>query len=644
MTSMQPLEPAETRSQQWRVIVAVVLIGVATLIAYAPALHGDFVWDDDAFVRHEARDGVKDLRRVWLDAGRSRQNYWVAYSAFWLEYQLWGAQPFGYHLVNVVGHACNAILVAIALSRLRVPGAWLAAAIFALHPFEVESVAWVSELKNVLSGFFYLLALLAYLRFADMSEEISAHPTRWRSYFWALGLFLCALLSKTVTSTLPAVLLLLLWWKRGRVSWRDAVPLLPFFALGAALGWMTIWLERNVVGARGHEFGFSLVERCLIAGRALWFYPSKLLWPHNLTFIYPRWQIDAHVWWQYLYPATAVVVVRALWAMRRRIGRGPLVATLFYAGTLVPALGFFDVYPFRFSFVADHFAYLASLGPIVLIAAVATALARRFEASTVLSSLAAGALLALLGGLTWQQTHIYADPMTLWHDTLAKNPGCWMAHNNLGPLLEKQGRFDEAETHYTEALRLKPDSFEGYTNLGNALSAQGKTEDAIAQYTAALQIEPLCVEAHSNLGIALVRLGRLDEAMAHYVEALRLDPRHAETHNNLATMLARQGKTGEAIAHLNTAVQIKPEYAQAHYNLATLLVGDGQPDAARAHFTAALQLKPDYAAAHNNLGLLLLEHGERAAAIRHFSEAVRLKPDFSEAQQNLQTALAEPPG
>ncbi len=322
-------------------------------------------------------------------------------------------------------------MVALVLRRLAIPGAYLAAAIFALHPVQVESVAWITEQKNTLSAVFYLGAMLLYLRF----DQTRKTP----SYCWALGLFVLGLLSKTVAATLPAALLVIFWWQRGWLSWRrDIWPLLPFFVLGVAAGQLTAWVERMMIELGGAQVELTMVERCLIAGRAIWFYLGKLLWPAELIFIYPRWQVSSVVWWQYLFPATALLLLASAWGVRRR-WRGPLAGLLFFVGTLFPALGFYNLFPFLFSFVADHFQYLASLGMITLASAGIVLLLDRWR----LSSRPAGYLLCLmllaaLATLTWRQSQMYGDIETLYGKTIAENPDCWLAHNNLGNVLQSR--------------------------------------------------------------------------------------------------------------------------------------------------------------------------------------------------------------
>ena len=325
-------------------------------------MQGGFIWDDNDHVTHNtAVQNPSGPADIWRRLGSTPQYYPLVFTSFWIEHALWGLNPFGYHLNNVLLHLLNAFLLWRVLLRLSIPAPWLAAAVFALHPLQVESAAWITERKNILSAVFYLGALLAYLRFAQIGPPARSAAAGWRCYALALLLFVAALLSKTVTCSLPAVILLLLWWKRGRVSWRAFVPLLPMLAIGVGMGLMTVWIEKSHIGATGSEWDLSWIERTLIAGRALWFYLGKLVWPADLMFWYPRWRIDVGEWQQFIYPAAFAGLTAALWISRRRIGRAPIVSLLIFSGTLMPALGFFDVYPMRFSFVADHFQYLAWL-------------------------------------------------------------------------------------------------------------------------------------------------------------------------------------------------------------------------------------------------------------------------------------------
>jgi Flp pilus assembly protein TadD len=616
------------------------------------------VWDDDAHLTSVGLRSLSGLWRIWFDVGATQQHYPLAHSAFWLMHRLWGDTTLGYHLVNITLHASSAFLFGLILRRLGVPGAWLAALIFAIHPVEVESVAWMTELKNTLSGACYLGAALAYLRFDDDRRRV------W--YGLAMGLFVLALLSKTVTATLPAALLVVFWWQRGALRMReDVTPLLPFVALGAASGLFTAWVERTYIGAEGASFDFSVVERALIAGRALWFYLGKLVWPANLVFVYPRWDIDAHAWWQYLYPAGFVALVAGVWLVRGR-SRAPLAALLLFAGTLFPALGFFNVYPFVFSFVADHFQYLAGLPIIALLAAGLTLGARvvveRRQAAVAswARPMAAALLIASPAMvLTWRESGQYVDGETLYRSTISRNPSCWMAYSNLGRLIQERGGptpdprvLEQASAEYREALRLKPDFSQAHNNLASTLLDLGRFDEADAEYREALRLKPDDPEVRTNLGLVSQRrgndlqsTGRLDEAMAAYREALRLNPSDSEAHHNLGTALARLGRLEEAAGEYEATIRINPGSAKARRNLGVALLRMGRFDSAIAHLADALRLEPgpaaahDLASAHNEFGVALAQQNRFREAASEFTEAVRVAPDFAEARDNLARAL-----
>ena len=614
------------------------MIFVALLLAYLPAiLKGGFIWDDDAFVTgNSLLKSMEGLRKIWFELGATTQYYPLTYSSLWLDYHLWQLRPSGYHTVNVLLHGLNVILLFKILRRLEVPGAWLAAAVFALHPVEVESVAWIAERKNVLSGACCLGAALAYLNF-DRDRQ-------WRFYAGALVLFILGLLAKTVIATLPAALLVVFWWKRGRLSWRrDVLPLLPFFAGGIACGLFTAWMERRFVGAEGSEFDFSVVERCLIAGRVFWFYLGKLFWPANLIFIYPRWNVSAVVWWQYVFPAAAMLLLAGLWRLRRR-SRGPLAALLFFAGMLFPALGFFNVYPFRYSFVADHFQYLAGIGPIALAAAgAAMASGALVKRNSLWQLLPGGALLAALGILTWRQCGMYVDIETLWRTTLERNSDSFMAHLNLGIVLAQRGQENEAIAQFQQTLEIKPGYAKAHNDLGLALLQRRSVDEAIAQFQTVIEISPNDAEGYYNLGNALIQKGSVDEAIPYYQKALRIKPDYAEACYNLGNAFIQKGRVDEAIGYYERALRIKPDYAEAQNNLGKALLQKGRVDEAIADFQKALRLKPDHVNACYNLGLALLQKGRAEEAITCFQKALRLKPDFSEAQNDLAWVLATAP-
>jgi len=510
------------------------MIFCATLAAYFPALNGSLLWDDSHHITRPGLASFQGLWRIWFDVGATWQYYPLLHSAFWLEHRLWGESVVGYHLTNIALHALSACLVVMIVRRLSLPGAWLAGFVFALHPVNVEAVAWISEQKSTLSGAFCLASMLTYLNF-DQDRRKS-------QYLLATLLFVLALLSKTVTTTLPAVLLVVFWWQRGRLGWkRDVLPLSPWFALGISAGLFTAWFERTVIGAQGPDFLITRAQRILIAGRAICFYAGKLFWPANLIFSYPHWNVDPAIWWQWLFPAGVLAFGVGLALVARRC-RGPLAGFLIFSGTLFPALGFFNVYPFRFSYVADHFQYLAGLGIIV---PVSSLLARATERTSwgKTFTIACSAMLMLIPGvLTWRQSHMYRDSETLYRETLARNPASWMAHNNLGVALEEiPGRRPEAIAEFQAALRIKPNYAEAHYNLGTQLAQiPGRQPEAIAEFQAALRLRQNYPEAHNNLGVILAQIpGREPEAIAEFQAALRLKPDYPEALYNLRVAMAR---------------------------------------------------------------------------------------------------------
>ena len=551
-----------TTSRLHDVWIVTLLCG-AIFAVYFPAMHGSFLWDDDAHVTGAHLRSLHGLWRIWFELGATQQYYPLLHSAFWLEHKLWGDAVVGYHLMNLLLHVFAVCLLLTILRRLKIPGAFLAAAIFALHPVHVESVAWITEQKNTLSAVFYLSAMLVYLRFDQ--------ERRTPLYVLALGLFVLGLLTKTVTATLPGALLVIFWWQRGRVSWKqDVIPLIPWFVVGAAAGLLTAWVERKLFGAEGAAFDLTLLQRCLLAGRVIWFYVGKLFWPADLMFIYPRWKLDPPIWWQYLFPLGAIALVGTLWLMRRR-WRGPIAGLLFFIGSLFPALGFFNVFPFVYSFVADHFQYLASLGIIVVVAAAITVALDRMPPRLRRASQAlCVAMVAVLAVLTWKQSGMYRDPQVLYETTLDKNPDCWMCRNNLGILLAQAGKLWEAIGQYEAALRINPNNAFAHNNLGNALAGEGLLSAAMGHYQQALRLNPDYADAHYNFGNALVLEERLPAAINHYEQALRLKPNDANTHNGLGIALLLMGRLSEAKEQWEATLRISPDHAMARHNLLAL--------------------------------------------------------------------------
>jgi len=647
------------------------ILVVVTFLAYLPVWRAGFIWDDDSFlVNNPLIKDPRGLHGFWCTTA-APDYFPMTSSTLWLEWRLWGAHPLGYHLVNVLLHALSAVLWWRLLLRLfpQPPAAaWLAAALFALHPVNVESVAWITERKNTLAMVFFVLTLLGYLRFELTGRRL------W--YGLALGSFVLALLSKTAVVPLPLVLLALAWWQRHAIGRRDLGRALPFFAIALALGCVTLWFQSH--RAIGTELvrTDSLASRLAAAGWAIWFYLGKALWPLDLSFIYPRWQIHPDAPLSYLPALLLVLALGWAWHYRRRGARPWFFALGYFIVMLLPVLGFLNIYFMRYSLVADHWQYFSIMGILALVAgAVTRALRWVLPSNPLLRPLACAALLAILGALTWRQCGIYADAETLWQKTLARNPGSAMVQNNLGNALLQTGRASDAIACFQKALEIEPDDAEARNNLGTALLQQGRVDEALSQfqlarqsqpnfpgtyynlgvaltqkglvdqaiaaYQQAVQLKPDYAVAHNNLGLALAHKGQLDQARLHYQLALDAEPDDALAHGNLGDLLLQQGKLDQALDHFQKALDLQPRSAQAHYNLANALLQAGQPDQAILHYQQALDLDPNYAQACVNLGNVLVQKANLPQALVQYRRALALRPDLAQAHDNLGLVLVQ---
>jgi protein O-mannosyl-transferase len=545
--------------------------------------------------------------------------------------------------------------------------------VFALHPVQVESVAWMTELKNTLSGVFYCAAALSYVRYDDERTR------RW--YLLALVFFCAALLSKSVTASLPIVLLIMLWWKRGALEWRrDVRPLVPFVAIGAVAGLVTSWVERSFVGAQGREFAFSPIDRALIAGRAILFYAGKLVWPGHLSFIYPRWSIREDVWWQYLFPLAVVVLLVMLWRGRHR-SRAPFAAALMFVVSLFPVLGFLDVYPFRYSFVADHFQYLSAIALIVPLSAGLVAL---LQSRTRMSAAMAEATLclcagAILGFLSYREAGQYASADALYASTLRRNPACWLCQENIGTLLlhDVPPRRDEAVSQFRAAIRTYADDGQVHFNLGTTLMELGHLDEAADELRTAVTLAPGYAEAYGNLGVVFQKLGRTDQARDAYARALDIKPDLTPIRANLTVVLNQLGQHDAAMAQLHArdhvgATSAMPADASIELGNAAAASGDfagavayyrdairggsaapstrlkfavalsktGNLEEATTQLKAAIRDSPDNADAHAYLGEVLLAKQAVPEAAEEFEQSLRLEPEAASVHNDLGIALA----
>jgi tetratricopeptide (TPR) repeat protein len=606
-------------SSRGRACVFGALLAAVTIFAYRPAWNGGFLWDDDDYIiKNDLLTASDGLRRIWFSLDSPSQYFPLVYTTFRLERAIWGLHPSGYHWINLLLHVANALLVWRLLARLNVPGAWLAGAIFALHPVQVESVAWITERKNVLMGFFFLLTLLAWIVFID---ERTKRP--WRFYGLALILYVLALSAKSTACTLPATLLLVLWLQKRPINTRRLIQILPFVILGTGMGLLTVWWERYHQGTSRALFAFlTPIDRILVASRAVWFYLSKLIWPSNLTFIYPRWNISPEHPLDYTWLLAGIVLCAAIYFLRRYVGRSVEVAAAFFVATLSPVLGFIMLFTFRYTFVADHYQYLACIGPIGLFSAGVFSLTGVFKQYRAFILSAALVVVATLAALTWRQAAMYGDIETLWRTTLARNPECWMAHTNLGIVLLQKGQLDDGIVHYRAALRMQPDSWDAEYNLGTALLAQGKVDEAIFHCERAVAMEPNDPDGQVSLGNALLEKKRIDEAIIHYQKAMAIWPDHFLARYGLGQAFLEKGELDTAIAHCRAALLIRPGDTDCHTVLAAALDEKGETAEAIRHYEKALQIFPQSISALTNLAWLLatspiesLRNGGRAVEI-----------------------------
>jgi tetratricopeptide (TPR) repeat protein len=650
-----------------------VLLGLGLWI-FSPAFTGGWVWDDTVEILRNApiRSSWHSIGGMWT-APAGADYLPLKETVQWLEWHLWGDAPLGYHLVSVSLHLLSALLFWRLLLRLQVPFAWTAAVFFAVHPMAVESVAWISELKNTLSLPLLLVSALAFVAFDECQERPDGAPKG--AYALSLIAFLASLLAKSSGIMFPFVILIYGWFRHGRVTWRSVIEVVPFAAVSGAVGAVTIWFQehRAISGVVGHVGGFG--ERLAVAGHALVFYFAKAVMPWPISPVYPGWivgvSILADAW-----PWLAIVSVAALlWNCRARWGRGPILAMGWFVLNLLPILGFIRMSFARFSPVSDHFAYIALLGVAGGLAGILGSLEKAVPQRG--SHLASGCLLiGVVGLFAWESHGLsenYRDDRAFWTFAGRRNQASWAPHNNLGLIdldegrlpeavaqfeavlrsgeqqaevynnlgtsFARLGRYDEAVSEFENALRLQPGYPVAEANLGNVLAQSRKYDQAVMHYRRSLELRPDVADVHTRLGMAYLVTAQPDKAAGEFAEAIRLDPRAAEPRYRLATLLANAGHLPEAIARFQETVEIDPARADAYAGLGLALTLSQRPQDALGPLRRAVELQPRNAEATAYLGLALFRLGRLSEAIDTYHSAIRISGEDPDIWYNLADAL-----
>ncbi|MCE0497278.1 MAG: tetratricopeptide repeat protein [Methylacidiphilales bacterium] len=644
----------------------------ATAVIFWPVLHGDWLWDDGFDItQNPVTQSANGLWSIWFEPGSQADYYPLKASVQWAQWHLWGNDTFGYHVTNIVLHLAASLLVWRLFHKLGLRLAWLGGLLFAIHPVQVESVAWIAELKNTLSMPFFLLSMCFYLDYDGSGSR--------RDYLLALGFFLLAMLSKTTLVMFPVVILLYAWWKRGRFGWNDLKASTPFFLVSLTLGWVTLrcghWYSQlHHAPSQAPDLG-GVLSRLALTGSSLAFYFWKAVWPAHLLPIYPQWKIDPPSLPELLPWPVMAGYFFWFWKYRASWGRHMLLGLGYFLMMLAPFVSVSVAGYTYFTWVMDHFLYVPIVGLIGLAVAGLGALDNRAAPGLRFIGWAGVAtILVLLAGKSRSYAEKFASPENLWSYCVAHNPESWMAHYNLGIALSQKGEEDEAIAQfqktmeinpghvlahtnlgmalfhkgqvdaaieqYQKVLQIYPDIAQAHNNLGNAYLKKGWIDAAIAQYQKALEINPNYASVHTNLGDVLLQEVRMDEAIAQYQEALGIDPNDVEAHFKFGNALLQKGRMDEAIAQYQKALELNPNYMEAHYNLGNALLQKGRVDEAIVQFKKALEINRNLPEAHSNLGIALIQKGRVNEAISQFQEALRLKPDYSDAQKNLAAAQA----
>ncbi len=555
-----PQQPTRRAPQVVLEVACIAAIVIVTILAYRPALRGGFIWDDYTYIINgELNQNPNGLPRIWFST--DPVDYFpVAYSLQWMEYRVWKLDPEPYHVVNLALHCAAVILLGLVLRRIAAPGAWIAAGLFAVHPVNVESVAWIYQQRTTLPLVFALLSTLAFLRFERTGRMI------WQVA--SVAAFVFALLSKTSVVMFPFVLLGLCWWQRNAIRRADLLRVAPHFAAAVGLGLVTLWFQYHRAIGTAVIREDNMIARLVTAAWAVWFYAYKAFVPLNLSFVYPRWVVHAASPLAWLPLVGLIAVFAVLWRFRQTWGRGALAAFGYFVITLLPMLGFLNIFFMKYSLVADHWQYVGLAGLLALPAAgLAILIARQRAVGTVCVI----GIIAGLAYLTSQQSKVYADETTVWKDTVQKNPGAWIAWNNMGADLIRDGAYEQARPLFEKTLELNPRFSKAINNLAVIEAQRGNLARAmeLCQQAIALHDEGEA-DARLNVGRILFLQGRPQEAIASYHAALKIDNKFSLAYLNLAEALIQIGNKAEAAEALRTLLQFDRNNAEAAELLRTL--------------------------------------------------------------------------
>ena len=541
----------------------------SSMLVYLACVHGDWVWDDYPLIAlNPVVQGPYSFLAWWFSPD-APDYFPLTTTMLWLEWHAFGNATTGYHVVSMLLHAAASILLWRLLAVMRIPGAWLAGLLFAVHPLCVESVAWISELKNTLTQPLFLLAAIHWVRADEQAETDQAFTAGATQWALALFCFLMAMFAKTSVVMFPVVILLHAWWKRGAVSFRDILRAAPFFLVSLLLGLVTIWFQHGrAIGAEVIPVG-GPASRFAIAGMAIPFYLSKILLPIGLLPIYPRWQVDPPHIWQFISWPCLAALAAACWFNRRTWGRQILFAGGFFLIMILPVLGFITISYMRISWVADHFVYLPMISIVALLAAAITTAAKQLTGNARHAATAATATIVLLLAIaSFRDAAAWVDEGTLWQQNVRSNPDAWMAYVRLGSWKRRHGNPQGALLDFQVAIRLRPDYGENYNDMANALRDMGRVEEALAAYRESIARSPLIIESRTNLAEYLAEQGRFAEAAIQYRELVAMVPDHAEFNNKLGVCLYSSGQREEAVTCFERALELHPGWSDAEQNLA----------------------------------------------------------------------------